>query len=301
MSAQSWAERVGVIGAGAMGMGVVRSLRRHGVDVVVRDIRIEAEREASALGAQLARSPAELARNCCIAIVLVVDEPQVEAVLFGESGAAHAFAHDSIVVLSSTLAPDYVVALEPRLARHGVTLVDAPVSGGPRKAHDGSMTMMVGGPEIALARCAPLFAFIAGNVFRTGIVGTGAKCKIANNLLAAANLAAAAEAFALASEAGVDPAMFVELVRASSGASWIFDDRIPRVLAQDYAPRAATRVLAKDVGIAVDYAAKLQVDVPLARAARAVFAAAIADGYGEEDDASIIKAALHRTGTASKP
>jgi L-threonate 2-dehydrogenase len=296
MSSPQWPEKVGVIGAGAMGMGVVRSLRRHGIDVMVRDIRAAAELEAAALGAVIAASPAQLARDCTMAVVLVVDAGQVDTVLFGTSGAAHAFGADSIVVLSSTVAPDYVIDLAPRLAQRGVTLVDAPVSGGPQRAAEGTMTIMVGGPEHALQRCAPLFAAIAGKRFQAGAVGDGAKCKVANNLLAAANLAAAAEAFTLAVKAGVDARLFVDLVRASSGASWIFDDRMPRVLADDYAPRAAARVLAKDVGIAADYAARLGVDAPLARAALDVFERALREGYADDDDAAIVKAALERAG-----
>jgi 3-hydroxyisobutyrate dehydrogenase len=298
MNTRTTLDRIGVIGAGAMGMGVVRSLLRANLDVVVRDIRREAEDEARSLGAGIAASAADLARACRLAIVLVVDASQVDAVLFGQDGAADAFAPASIIVLSSTLPPDYVVDVGARLHEHGVTLVDGPVSGGPRRAADGTMTMMVGGSSQALERCAPVFRVIAGKVFEAGGVGDGARCKIANNLLAAANLAAAAEAFALAVKSGVDPRLFVDLVRASSGASWIFDDRMPRVLANDYTPRAAARVLTKDVGIAVDYAATLGIDAPLARAALAAFQLVLTEGHGEEDDAAIVTAALKRAGIA---
>jgi len=291
-------ERVGVVGAGAMGMGVVRSLRRHAIEVAVRDIRIEAEDAARSLGAAIAGSPAELARRCSLVVVLVVDAAQVDDVLFGLDGAAGAFAPGSIIALSSTVAPDYVVALAARLAAFGVELVDAPVSGGPSKAADGTMTLMIGGRAAALERCMPIFESIAGRIFRAGAAGDAARCKIANNLLAAANLAAAAEAIALARKAGIDARQFANLVHASSGASWILDDRIARVLANDYAPRAATRVLAKDVRIAADYAASLGVDTPLARAALSVFEQALRDGHAEEDDAALIKAALRRAGVA---
>ncbi len=123
-------------------------------------------------------------------------------------------------------------------------LVDAPVSGGPKRAADGTMTMMVAGDDAARARCAPLFAAIAGTVFHVGArAGDAAKFKIVNNLLAAVNLAAGAEALALAAKAGLDPALVVDVVNASSGGSWIFADRMPRALAGDYAPRAAARIL----------------------------------------------------------
>ncbi len=281
---------VGVIGAGAMGMGVVRSLRRAGVPTLVRDVRVEAEHEATALGATIASTPAAVAARCDITVVLVVDAAEVETVLFGPSGYASSPRDGAIVVLSSTLAPDYVAALAARLAAAGITLVDAPVSGGPARAHAGTMTLMVAGPQEALARCDHCFAHIAGRVFRVGArAGDAAKVKIVNNLLAAVNLAAAGEALALATRAGLDLAAVAEVIGASSGASWIFADRAPRALAGDFAPRAAAKILAKDVGIAADFATRLGADATFARAAQAAFGAAIAAGNGDADDAVLLK------------
>jgi len=291
------ATAVGVIGAGAMGMGVVASLRRAGIDTFVRDVRAQAERDAREFGAHVAASPAAIARACGIAIVLVVDAGEVDDVLFGVEGFAGAGAAGRVLVLSSTLPPDYVAGLAPRLATLGVALVDAPVSGGPARALSGTMTIMAAGPADALTRCEPVFARLAGKVFRVGnAAGDAARFKIVNNLLAAVNLAAAAEALSLARRAGLDPAEVAEVVGASSGASWIFSDRVPRALAGDFAPRAATRILAKDVKIAVDFAARLGVDATFARAAQAAFDATVSAGYGDADDAAIIEWAASRAG-----
>ena len=290
-------EPVGVIGTGAMGMGVVQSLRRAGFPVFARDIRPEAQAAAAAFGATPAGSPADVARGARIAIVLVVDAPQVETVLFGAEGAAAAFGHGGTVVLSSTVDPAFTAALAPRLASHGVALVDAPVSGGPAKAAAGSMTLMVAGDAAARARCAPVFAAIAANVFAlSDRAGDAATMKIVNNLLAAANLAAGAEALAIARKAGLDLAQALAVIGASSGASWIVGDRMPRALAGDYAPRAAAKILAKDVGIAVDVAARLRCDAPFALAAQRAFAATIAAGFGDDDDAAIAKLFAQRAG-----
>jgi putative dehydrogenase len=281
---------VGVIGAGAMGMGVVRSLLRSGIHTIVRDIRPDAEREAAALGAWPCPSPAQLGAASAITIVLVVDAAQVETVLFGPEGLVAALPPAGIVLLSSTVDPDFVAALGPRIATAGGVLVDAPVSGGPARAADGTMTMMVSGGDSALDRCAAVFEAIAGRVFRVGTQpGDAAKFKIVNNLLAAVNLAAGAEAMALAARAGLDPRLVIDVVNASSGASWIFADRMPRALAGDYAPRAAARILTKDVGIAVEFAARHGIAAPLAGAARAAFAATVAAGLGEADDAVIYR------------
>jgi 3-hydroxyisobutyrate dehydrogenase len=294
------ATTVGVIGAGAMGMGVVRSLLRGGFATRVRDIREAAHREATALGARCAPSPAALAVDCDMLILLVVDSGQIDDVLFGPDGAATALRAETVVLVASTVDPDYVAALAPRVTAAGGVLVDAPVSGGPKKAADGTMTMMVAGPDAALARCAPVFEAIAGRVFAVGArPGDAAKFKIVNNLLAAVNLAAGAEALALAARAGLDPRQVVDVVNASSGGSWIFADRMPRALAGDYAPRAAARILTKDVGIAVDFAARHGVEAPFATAAHAAFAATVAAGMGEDDDAAIYKWNRGRAGLSN--
>jgi putative dehydrogenase len=288
---------VGVVGTGAMGMGVVESLVRAGFTTHARDILPDVQAAAAARGATCHPDAAALARACDIAIVLVVDAAQVDQVLFGPGGAAGTFRDDAIVMLSSTVAPDYTQALAPRLARHGASLVDAPVSGGPRRAADGTMTMMVAGDTASLARCDPVFAAMAGRVFRVGSSpGDAAKFKIVNNLLAAVNLAAGAEALSLAVRAGLDPQQVAEVINASSGGSWIFADRVPRALAGDFAPRAAARILAKDVTIAAEFAARLHADATFANAARAAFQAIVDAGHGELDDAAIFEHAAGKRG-----
>jgi len=284
-----------------MGMGVVHSLRRAGFETHVRDIRPEAHAQAAALGAQCHPSAAALIARCAVTWIVVVDAGQVEDVLFGADGAATALAGGRIVVLASTVDPDFVAALGPRVAQAGGEFVDAPISGGPARAADGTMTVMAAGSDAALARCAPVFAATAGRVFRVGTqAGDGARFKIVNNLLAAVNLAAGAEALALAARAGLDPAQVVDVVNASSGGSWIFADRMPRALAGDYAPRAAARILCKDVGIAAAFAARHGVPAPFASAALAAFEATVAAGYGEDDDAAIVEWNRGRAGLPAK-
>jgi len=287
--------RVGVIGTGAMGGGVVEALARAGIATVARDIRAEAQERAVRSGAAPSSSPADLARRCQAAIILVVDAPQVETVLFGAEGAAAAFAPGGVVVVSSTVDPAFPESLAPRLAAHGIALLDAPVSGGPAKASAGTMTMMVSGDADAFARVRPVLARITGRLFDLGPrPGDASTAKIVNNLLAGANLAAAAEALAIADRAGLDLRTVADVIGASSGGSWIFADRVPRALAGDRGVRAAARILTKDVGIAVDVAERMGVEATFAQAAYAAFVDALAAGYGEEDDAVLVRRALER-------
>jgi 3-hydroxyisobutyrate dehydrogenase-like beta-hydroxyacid dehydrogenase len=287
------ASTVGVIGTGAMGGGVVQSLVRAGIPTSARDISFEAQARAVRHGAVGRASPAELARASDIVIVLVVDASQVETVLFGADGVVSAQAPCRIVLVSSTVDPLYVKDLAPRLAATGVALLDAPVSGGPAKAAAGTMTMMVSGDRSALDRVREVLDRIAGQVFVLGSrPGDASTFKIVNNLLAGANLAAGAEALALAHAAGLDLNQVRDVVNASSGGSWIFADRIARALANDLAPRAAVKLLAKDVAIAATLAERLGVHAPFGKLARGAFAAAAAAGHAEDDDAVLMRLAL---------
>jgi 3-hydroxyisobutyrate dehydrogenase-like beta-hydroxyacid dehydrogenase len=280
-----------------MGLGVVASLVRGGFRVYARDVKPDADARSAAAGATVLGSPAEIARAAPIIVVIVVDAREIDDVLFAPDGILASGARDRVVLVASTVDPEYVRGLPARCSPAGVTILDTPVSGGPAKAHAGTMTIMVAGPAEARLRCASVFAAIAGRAFAiSDRVGDAASTKIVNNLLAGANLAAAAEALALAHALGLEMHKTADVIAASSGASWMFADRAPRALAGDFASRAAARILAKDVGIACDVAARVRVDATFANAARRAFQDAIEAGYGEDDDAALIRRARERLG-----
>jgi 3-hydroxyisobutyrate dehydrogenase-like beta-hydroxyacid dehydrogenase len=280
-----------------MGLGVVQSLVRNGFAVSARDILPDAEASAVAAGAVAYPTPATITRECRTVILLVVDAAQIDDVLFGEHGAASEWRPGDVLIVSSTVPPSYVEALAARVGAFGVRLIDAPVSGGPRRASEGTMTIMLSGDEQAIGECAAMFDAIAARRFVVGArAGNAAMFKVLNNQLAAVNLAAGAEAMAIAMRAGLDRRLFVDVVGASSGASWIFADRMARVLEDDYRARAATTLLQKDVAIALANAVSLDCDAPIARAAREAFDAAVAAGHGAEDDAALVKYYSSRAG-----
>ncbi len=285
--------RVGVVGTGAMGGGVVQSLVRSGFVTLARDIRAEAQELAIRHGAIGTATAADLGRAVDAAVILVVDAAQVETVLFGADGLTSAQPAAGIVLVSSTVDPAYVADLVPRLAAFGIALLDAPVSGGPAKAAAGTMTMMVSGDDDAFERARPVLERITGRLFALGPrAGDASTFKIVNNLLAAANLAAGAEALAIAAAAGLDLRRVHDVVAASSGASWIVSDRSPRALDGERTVHAATTLLWKDAGIAADLAHRLGVDAPFAQLARARFADAVAAGCGGDDDSVVVMRAL---------
>jgi putative dehydrogenase len=279
--------RVGVIGVGAMGMGVARALLAKGFAVTVRDIVAERQAEACSVGARAAPNAAELARAVDVAITLVVDAAQTRDVLLGAQGIAQARS-SAAVMMCSTISPDDTEEIARALP--GVDFLDSPISGGPARAHSGTLSMMASGSSAAFERCAPVIEAMAAKCFRVGErPGDGSRMKVVNNMLAAANLAAGCEAMAMASRLGLDLRLVAEVVNASSGGSWIFADRMARALEGDYAPRAAARVLLKDVGLFVGEARKLGLTAPMAECAREIFHDTVERGLAEEDDAAVLK------------
>jgi L-threonate 2-dehydrogenase len=279
-----------VIGLGAMGAGVGRSLVRAGFTVYGCDVRSASVAAFAADGGTGAASPAELGRHCAIAIVLVVNAKQVDEVLFGHDGCVPAMQRGSLVIASSTIPPAFAEALGERLGEHGMLLLDAPLSGGVARAGDGTLTVMASGEPAAFAAAEPVLDAIAERVYRLGDQpGTGSKVKTINQLLAGVHIAAAAEAIALGIRAGVDPAVLYDVISASAGSSWMFQNRVPHILSGDYTPLSAVNIFVKDLGIVLDTAHALTFPLPVAAAAHQQFLAAAAAGHGAEDDVAVVK------------
>lgn len=282
---------VGIVGIGAMGGAMARRLHACGWSPAVCDIDPAAVARAQRLGLRVHATPAALATDCELALIVVVDARQIETVLFGAEGIVHAKAGGGAlhtVVLCSTIGPDDAADFARRLAAFGIHTVDAPISGGPLRAERGEMSMMVAAAAPVLARTEPLLRVLAGSLHLVGErIGDGARTKLVNNLLAGINLVAGAEAMALGTRLGLDPHALAALIQASSGASWIVGDRLPRALAGDLAPRARTTLLTKDLGLAVQMATAAGLPTPLGAVALRAFTAAVAAGHGDQDDAAL--------------
>ena len=284
------ASTVGVIGLGAMGSGMARSLRRHGCHVHVFDVRAEVAQAFAEEGGVACTSPAELASQCDIIVSVVVNAAQTESVLFGEGGCASAMKRGSVFVMCSTVDPNWSIALQARLAALGILYLDAPISGGAAKAASGEMTMMTSGTPEAYAAVGALLDAMAGKVYRLGdAAGAGSKVKIINQLLAGVHIAAAAEAMALGLREGVDPAALYEVITHSAGNSWMFENRMAHVLAADYTPLSAVDIFVKDLGLVLDMARASKFPLPLSSTAHQMFMQASTAGFAREDDSAVIK------------
>ena len=290
MSAVPHAPRpaVGIVGIGNLGLGMALRLLEQGWTVGVRDLVAQREQVARQQGASVHADAAAVAQGRDLLIVAVVDAAQTEAVLFGQRGAVHGLTPGAAVMLCPTLAPQTVQACADRLAEQGVGCIDAPMSGGPLRARDGSMSLMVACADADFQRWQSLLKTLSSRLFRIGTrPGDGARTKLVNNLLAAVNLAGAAEALALAQRIGLDPAATLAVIEQSSGQSWIGSDRLRRALDADPAVHAHMTLLAKDSGLAMGMAAEAGLQPALGRVAAALFAQACADGLAGEDDAAL--------------
>jgi 3-hydroxyisobutyrate dehydrogenase-like beta-hydroxyacid dehydrogenase len=281
---------VAIIGVGNMGGGMARRLLSLGWPVRVCDIDPVKVKTLESFGALALDMPAQAAMSSIAVLVVVVDAAETEDVLFGPSGVASVLQPGQTVFLCPTLAPADVGRLAARLLDLGVNVVDAPMSGGPMRAQDGSMSLMLAGASEVLAQHQALLEALASQRFViSSRVGDAARTKLVNNLAAGINLVGAAEVLALAQKMGLDVSRTLDVIEHSSGQSWIGSDRLRRAVAGDYAPRAHMTLLQKDTRLALDAAQAVGFSGPLGKAARDVFAQASAGGLAGQDDAALFK------------
>jgi L-threonate 2-dehydrogenase len=282
--------RVAIVGVGNMGGAIAQRILDQRWPVQVFDIDAAKMAALQAQGATPRVDASQAAMGCGVLIVCVVDAAQTEDVLFGAKGAAHVMRAGQAVLLCPTISPTDVEKFAGRLAELGVSAIDAPMSGGPARARDGTMSLMVACDDAAFERQRAVIDIMSNKVFRVGRKpGDGARTKLVNNLLAGINLAGAAEAMAMAQRMGLDLGKTLEVIEQSSGQSWIASDRMRRAIAGDYEPRAHVTLLQKDTRLAVEAARAAGFEGPLGPAAHAVFARAAEAGFADLDDAALFR------------
>ena len=242
--------QVGVIGLGAMGMGAAKSCLGAGLATSGCDLREAARAEFVAAGGQACASPAGLPAGTEALLLLVVNAAQTEAALFGPEGCAGRLAAGAVVISSATMSPADARRLAAEAASRGLLYLDAPVSGGAAKASTGEMTVMASGDAAAFTKAKPVLDAVAAKVWNLGAEpGIGATVKVVHQLLAGVHIAVAAEAMSLGIRAGADPRQLYDVVTSAAGNSWMFENRMARVLAGDDAPRSAVDIFVKDLGL----------------------------------------------------
>ncbi|HMB48717.1 MAG TPA: L-threonate dehydrogenase [Afifellaceae bacterium] len=281
---------VAVIGLGNMGFGSAASLLKAGIAVHGCDLGAQPRARIEAEGGKAFEKAGEAAAGCRAAFLFVVNQAQTEAVLFGEGGVIGALPPGGVVVNCVTVPPDFAEDVAGRVIDAGFGYLDAPVSGGAVGAASGQMTVMGSGAPESFDAMADCFDAIARTVYRmSDAPGDGSRMKMVNQLLAGVHIVSACEALTLGIKSGLDPKVVYDVICKSAGNSWMWGDRMPHVLDNDYTPKSAVDIFVKDLGIVLEAGQNLNFPLPVASAARQMFMVASGAGFGAEDDSAVAK------------
>ncbi len=279
--------RAAMVGLGNIGGRMAVHLESTGADVVGFDVRGHRAAELGLIGA------ATLAEACEADVILLSlpSDAAIDAVVLGPDGVREHASRSAVVVDLSTASPSATRTRHAALSERGVELLDAGVSGGPRGAEAGTLTLMVGGSEAALDHVRPVLLGIGQRIFHLGAPGTGHAAKAVNNYLNGINLAAAAEAMVVGVKAGLDPELLLEVINSSSGRNWATENRFPSVLQGDYMEGGLSNALmAKDLDLYLALAAETSAPALLGSACRTVFGMAVARGYDQRVSNTVVDA-----------
>jgi 3-hydroxyisobutyrate dehydrogenase-like beta-hydroxyacid dehydrogenase len=280
----------GVVGVGNMGGGMAKRLLSLGQKVCVHDIDPSKPQALQALGAQVAEDAAAVAAVADTVIVCVIDAPQIQQVFDGPRGLLAGMRAGQTVIMCPTIAPADTEHFASQLHAKGVHMVDAPMSGGPIRAGNGTMSLMLAAPAEVLAAQEALLQSLSNQcVFISHRIGDGARVKLVNNLLAGINLVGACEVMVLAEKMGLSKDTALSLIERSSGQSWIATDRLRRVFAQDTTVGSHMRLLAKDTRLAMQAAAQVGYSGWLGAQAAKAFAMACEQGMTDRDDSAMLE------------
>lgn len=282
--------RIGWLGLGAMGGPMAACLARAGHRVRGYDIAPERTAALAAAGGHPASSIAAAVADADLAAIMVATPDQLDQVLSGPDGAAAALPAGAIVLIMATVGPAAVQEAAARLAGQGITVLDAPVSGGVTRAAAGDLLIMVSGPAAAIGPAQPVLDALARTAPVVGAApGDGQRMKLVNQLLCGVHIAAAAEALAFAEALGLRSADCWQVLRDGAAASFMFDDRGARMVAGQFGDvHSALDIFVKDMGLVGAAAGDAGADTPLARAAAQLYQQGHDLGLGRLDDAALI-------------
>ncbi|KAM4106536.1 hypothetical protein ACB094_04G071700 [Castanea mollissima] len=288
----STVNRIGFIGLGAMGFGMATHLLRSNFCVLGYDAYKPTLTRFFEAGGLVCNSPAEASKDVDVLIIMVTNEAQAESVIYGDLGAVSALPSGASIILSSTVSPGFVSQLEQRLINDGknLKLVDAPVSGGVKRAAMGTLTIMASGTDEALKSTGLVLAALSEKLYIIrGGCGAGSGVKMVNQLLAGVHIASGAEAMAFGARLGISTRMLFDVITNSGGTSWMFENRVPHMLDGDYTPYSALDIFVKDLGIVSRECSSHKVPLHIATVAHQLFLSGSAAGWGRQDDSGVVK------------
>jgi 2-hydroxy-3-oxopropionate reductase len=281
--------KIGFVGLGIMGRPMALNILKGGFDLTVWARRAESMAPLLEAGARGAASPAEVAAACDVVVSMVSDAPDVEQVALGAGGVAEGAKPGLIYIDMSTIAPAAAQSIAARLAERGVTMLDAPVSGGEVGAINAGLTIMVGGDEAAFEKAKPVLACMGKSVNLIGGAGAGQVTKACNQILTGVTVMAVAEAFNFARKSGVDAGKVREALLGGFAYSRILENHGQRMLDRNFKPGFKAWMHQKDMNIVVQEAHRLGLMLPTSAATAQLFNGMVGSGLGEEDSIAALK------------
>lgn len=282
-------DRIGLVGIGAMGMPIAMNLLNNEYDVSVYGRNPERLKAIEGAGAKIANSPLELADGVDLFITCLPDDRAVNEVLNGDRGAKATLRPGAIFVDMGTSSADLAREVHEILRLKDVQALDAPTSGGDIAAKDGTLTIMVGGPECAFARCLSVFEVIGKRITYFGPAGSGQIAKACNQTIVAATMVGVAEALILAGKNGIELERLVGAMVEGAANCWTLRARIPRLLAGDRSPGMRSQLFLKDLEIVLQTARSTNIPMPLTSTVRELYSSMVAQGLGNYDNSAIVE------------
>jgi 3-hydroxyisobutyrate dehydrogenase len=282
-------ERVGFVGLGTMGHFMAANLARAGFSLTVWNRTTERADALVELGATKAATPADVARASDIVIACLTDSPQVEAVLFGPDGLEEGFSEGSLFIDCSTLSPLKAQEFAERLATKGVSMLDAPVSGGSEGAKNATLSIMVGGDEPSVDRAQGVLTAMGKSVTHLGPVGAGQWAKAINQVILCGVYLGVAEGVTLGLKAGLDVEHVLSALKGGAAGSWILENRSSRMIDDDYPVGFKISLHRKDLGIGLELAKSVGATLPVTALAAVFEDGLIAQGFGDDDNSALAR------------
>lgn len=289
-------EKIGFIGLGIMGRGMTRNLLKAGYEVYVWNRTISRADEFVAEGAKAAKSPADVAAQTDIIITCVSDTPDVEHVILGEEGVIQGVRSGALVIDMSTISPHATREIAAKLNAKGVSMLDAPISGGSEGAAKGTLSIMVGGAEEQFQRALPFFQAMGKTITHVGEQGAGQMVKLVNQILVVVNMLAVSEALLFAEAGGLDLQKTLDAVTGGAAGSWMLSNRGPQVVVRDWRPGFTIDLQQKDLRLVLEAADQMSIPVLGTSTVFNLYRTLQARGLGSEGNHALVKALENLTG-----
>ena len=282
--------RVGIVGLGVMGMPIAKNMLGHGLNVVTYARRREVAAEIGRLGAEIAKSPQNVAEMSDVFITVLPNGDVLDEILFNpETGAAQAIKRDGIVIDMGTTSPTQTREIAKKFSERSVNFLDAPVSGGAERAASGTLTVMAGGNYETFLKAHCIFEAIGSKLYYTGENSTAQTIKLINNMVACINIAALCEGVALAERIGVNSRVLIDVINSSSGQSYASGVKANNyILPKKFENGAKATIFHKDMSLALHMADEVDLGLSLASETKKYLEKLIASGMGNLDASATV-------------